>query len=232
MESSRRRLLIGGLATLLAAQCLYGILTLATLYKSYKTSLVSVQAIASEKFSLDLSRLARFGKDPERVEDMAERVRRFCEIAGVSRLAVLDGKGRSIAAWPSDASEAPPVPQDENKLKTLHGEVKTFDADGKVWIVQPIRNRTGAEVGSVLAGFDEAGMTALVGKAASMHALLFLAGIAGRQAPFPQARKRMSHHPPARQPDRFPFFPPGPGRFLFGGKRPRRRNAACPLHWA
>lgn len=157
MESSRRRLLIGGLATLLAAQCLYGILTLATLYKSYKTSLVSVQAIASEKFSLDLSRLARFGKDPERVEDMAERVRRFCEIAGVSRLAVLDGKGRSIAAWPSDASEAPPVPQDENKLKTLHGEVKTFDADGKVWIVQPIRNRTGAEVGSVLAGFDEAG---------------------------------------------------------------------------
>ena len=61
MESSRRRLLIGGLATLLAAQCLYGILTLATLYKSYKTSLVSVQAIASEKFSLDLSRLARFG---------------------------------------------------------------------------------------------------------------------------------------------------------------------------
>ena len=64
MESSRRRLLIGGLATLLAAQCLYGILTLATLYKSYKTSLVSVQAIASEKFSLDLSRLARFGKDP------------------------------------------------------------------------------------------------------------------------------------------------------------------------
>ena len=144
MESSRRRLLIGGLATLLAAQCLYGILTLATLYKSYKTSLVSVQAIASEKFSLDLSRLARFGKDPERVEDMAERVRRFCEIAGVSRLAVLDGKGRSIAAWPSDAPEAPPVPQDENKLKTLHGEVKTFDADGKVWIVQPIRNRTGA----------------------------------------------------------------------------------------
>ena len=174
MESSRRRLLIGGLATLLAAQCLYGILTLATLYKSYKTSLVSVQAIASEKFSLDLSRLARFGKDPERVEDMAERVRRFCEIAGVSRLAVLDGKGRSIAAWPSDAPEAPPVPQDENKLKTLHGEVKTFDADGKVWIVQPIRNRTGADVGSVLAGFDEAGMTALVGKAASMHALLFL----------------------------------------------------------
>lgn len=71
MESSRKRLLIGGLATLLAAQCLYGILTLATLYKSYKTSLVSVQAIASEKFSLDLSRLARFGKDPERVEDMA-----------------------------------------------------------------------------------------------------------------------------------------------------------------
>ena len=56
MESSRRRLLIGGLATLLAAQCLYGILTLATLYKSYKTSLVFVQAIASEKFSLDLSR--------------------------------------------------------------------------------------------------------------------------------------------------------------------------------
>ena len=52
--------------------------------------------------------------------------------------------------------------------------MKTFDADGKVWIVQPIRNRTGAEVGSVLAGFDEAGMTALVGKAASMHALLFL----------------------------------------------------------
>ena len=153
---------------------LYGILTLATLYKSYKTSLVSVQAIASEKFSLDLSRLARFGKDPERVEDMAERVRRFCEIAGVSRLAVLDGKGRSIAAWPGGASEAPPVPQDENKLKTLHGEVKTFDADGKVWIVQPIRNRTGADVGSVLAGFDEAGMTALVGKAASMHALLFL----------------------------------------------------------
>ena len=42
MEPSRKRLLIGGLATLLAAQCLYGILTLATLYKSYKTSLVSV----------------------------------------------------------------------------------------------------------------------------------------------------------------------------------------------
>lgn len=117
MESSRRRLLIGGLATLLAAQCLYGILTLATLYKSYKTSLVSVQAIASEKFSLDLSRLARFGKDPERVEDMAERVRRFCEIAGVSRLAVLDGKGRSIAAWPSDASEAPPVPRTKTSSK-------------------------------------------------------------------------------------------------------------------
>lgn len=100
MESSRRRLLIGGLATLLAAQCLYGILTLATLYKSYKTSLVSVQAIASEKFSLDLSRLARFGKDPERVEDMAERVRRFCEIAGVSRLAVLDGKGGASPPGP------------------------------------------------------------------------------------------------------------------------------------
>ena len=123
MEPSRKRLLIGGLATLLAAQCLYGILTLATLYKSYKTSLISVQAIASEKFSLDLSRLARFGKDPERVEDMDGRVRRFCETAGVSRLAVLDGNGRPISAWPSGAPEAPPVPQDENKLKTLHGEV-------------------------------------------------------------------------------------------------------------
>ena len=174
MEPSRKRLLIGGLATLLAAQCLYGILTLATLYKSYKTSLVSVQAIASEKFSLDLSRLARFGKDPERVEDMDGRVRRFCETAGVSRLAVLDGNGRPISAWPSGAPEAPPVPQDENKLKTLHGEVKTFDADGRVWIVQPIRNRAGAGVGSVLAGFDEAGMAELVGSAASRHTLLFL----------------------------------------------------------
>lgn len=100
MESSRRRLLIGGLATLLAAQCLYGILTLATLYKSYKTSLVSVQAIASEKFSLDLSRLARFGKDPERVEDMAERVRRFCEIAGVSRLPYWTEKGGASPPGP------------------------------------------------------------------------------------------------------------------------------------
>ncbi|MFQ9866127.1 MAG: hypothetical protein ACLRWP_02960 [Bilophila wadsworthia] len=116
MESSRRRLLIGGLATLLAAQCLYGILTLATLYKSYKTSLVSVQAIASEKFSLDLSRLARFGKDPERVEDMAERVRRFCEIAGVSRLAVLDGKGGDRRPA-SDASEISPVPQEKTSSK-------------------------------------------------------------------------------------------------------------------
>ena len=98
MESSRRRLLIGGLATLLAAQCLYGILTLATLYKSYKTSLVSVQAIASEKFSLDLSRLARFGKDPERVEDMAERVRRFCEIAGV------------LPYWTEKGGASPPGP--------------------------------------------------------------------------------------------------------------------------
>ena len=107
MESSRRRLLIGGLATLLAAQCLYGILTLATLYKSYKTSLVSVQAIASEKFSLDLSRLARFGKDPERVEDMAERVRRFCEIAGVSRLAVLDKGGASPPGPPTHRRPRP-----------------------------------------------------------------------------------------------------------------------------
>lgn len=114
--------------------------------------------------------------------------------------------------------------------------MKAFDCDGKVWIVQPIRNRTGADVGSVLAGFDEAGMTALVGKAASMHAFLFL-GVAvlggslfillvlqGRQAPFPQAWKRMPHHPPSRQPDRFPFFPPRARRFFFGGKRPRRRT--------
>ena len=239
MESSRRRLLIGGLATLLAAQCLYGILTLATLYKSYKTSLVSVQAIASEKFSLDLSRLARFGKDPERVEDMAERVRRFCEIAGVSRLAVLDGKGRSIAAWPSDASEAPPVPQDENKLKTLHGEVKTFDADGKVWIVQPIRNRTGADVGSVLAGFDEAGMTALVGKAASMHALLFLgvAVLGGSlfillvlregKAPSPGSEKDVSSSPcsSARS---LSFFSSGARSFPFWRKTPETPERSLP----
>lgn len=101
MESSRRRLLIGGLATLLAAQCLYGILTLATLYKSYKTSLVSVQAIASEKFSLDLSRLARFGKDPERVEDMAERVRPF-----------LRNRGRQPALpyWTEKGGASPPGP--------------------------------------------------------------------------------------------------------------------------
>ena len=89
-------------------------------------------------------------------------------------------------------------------------------------------------MGSVLAGFDEAGMTALVGKAASMHALLFLgvAVLGGSlfillvlregKPPFPRLGKGCLIIP----------LLVSQIAFLFGGKRPRRRNAACPLHWA
>ena len=177
METSRRRMLVGGLAALLAAQFLYGILTLATLHKSYRLSLLSVQAIACEKLGLDLSRLARFGKAPERVENMGGRVHHFCEVSGVSRLVVRGAEGQDIASWPIDGMEAPSVPQRESALKTLRNEVKEFTADGVIWLVQPVRDRTGQPVGSVIAGFDEASMTKRLTQAASEQGLLFL-GIA------------------------------------------------------
>ena len=177
METSRRRMLAGGLAALLAAQLLYGILTLATLHKSYRLSLLSVQAIACEKLGLDLSRLARFGKAPERVENLEGRVHRFCGDSGVSRLVVRGEEGRDIASWPVNGMEVPAVPKNENALKTLRNEVKEFTADGVIWLVQPVRDRTGQQVGSVLAGFDEASMMKRLALAASEQGLLFL-GIA------------------------------------------------------
>lgn len=172
MESpaSRRSLLAAGLAALLAAQVLYGILALSSLYKTYRESLLSVQALSCEKMGQDLSRLARFGKDPGRIEHLDRRVAAFCRATDTSRLLVRDAEGTTVAAW-NVPGEGPRVPA---KRKSVRNQVDEFSEAGIIWLHHPIRDRLGKDVGGVLLGVDEAQLSSGLRRAAAPHLFAFL----------------------------------------------------------
>lgn len=167
---SRRSLLAAGLAALLAAQVLYGILALSALYKTYRESLLSVQALSCEKMGQDLSRLARFGKEPDRIEHLEERVAAFCRTTGTGRLLVQDAEGKAVAAW-NVPGDGPHVPA---RRKGVRHQVEEFSQDGIIWLYHPIRDRLDKEVGGVLLGVDEAQLSSGLRRAATPHLFAFL----------------------------------------------------------
>ncbi len=167
---SRRSLLAAGLAALLAAQVLYGILALSALYKTYRESLLSVQALSCEKMGQDLSRLARFGKEPDRLEHLGERVAAFCRTTGTGRLLVQNAEGKAVAAW-NVPGDGPHVPA---RRKGVRHQVEEFSQDGIIWLYHPIRDRLDKEVGGVLLGVDEAQLSSGLRRAATPHLFAFL----------------------------------------------------------
>ena len=154
MALSQKRMLAGGIGILLIAQFLYGIFTLAALYKTYRNTLLSVRSVATEKLGLDLSRQMRFGKNLERMEGLELWLQRLHQTTEIDTFIIRNAAGKDIAAWPK-GSEAPALPEKKSELQLIRNDVKEFSDHAMLWLTQPIYNRTGELVGTVLTGIDE-----------------------------------------------------------------------------
>jgi MFS family permease len=158
MALSQKKMLAGGIGILLIAQCLYGIFTLAALYKTYRNTLLSVRSVATEKLGLDLSRQMRFGKNLERMEGLDLWLQRLHQTTEIDTFIIRNAAGKDIAAWPK-GSEAPALPEKKSELQVIRNDVKEFSDKSMLWLTQPIYNRTGELVGTVLTGIDEQALT-------------------------------------------------------------------------
>ncbi|MDD2966350.1 MAG: MFS transporter [Desulfovibrionaceae bacterium] len=175
MTFSQKRMLAGGIGILLVAQILYCLFTLATVYKTYRSSILSVHSVATEKLGLDLSRLVRFGKNIERMEELPLQLHTVHQSTNLDYLVIRNATGQDFAAYPK-GFVAPALPTKNNELKTIRSDVKEFSAQGIIWLSHPVRNRAGDTVGTVLTGIDEGTVRhTIIGLAAEQG--LFFGGI-------------------------------------------------------
>ena len=202
--------------------------------------LLRCRPLPAKSFSLDLFASPVRGKDPERVEDMAERVRRFCEIAGVSRLAVLDGKGRT-AAWPVQRAGGPARPsgreQAQNAARRSEGLRRRTEGLDRTAHQEPDRSRCGERARRVRRGGHDRAC-----RQSRLHArvpvprggrtgrLFVSCWYCGKASPLSQAWKGCLIIP-LLVGESLSFFSSGARSFLFWRKTPATPKRLCPLSW-
>lgn len=148
---SRLPFLLGGLAALLCAQVLYGVLVLSALHKQYVKPMLAVQALTCEELGHRLGLMTRLGRTPERIERLGQILAAYTDTAS-DALLVLGADGRVLEGWgrPKDSVFRLPAKPD-----TVHGDIVEFSLDGSLWLASPLKDREGRAVGHVVLGMDD-----------------------------------------------------------------------------
>jgi predicted MFS family arabinose efflux permease len=149
---SRTPFLLGGLAALLCAQMLYGVLVLSALHKQYAKPMLAVQALVCDKLGSRLGIMTRLGKTPERMAHLDRILAPYAD-AAPDALLVLGTGGRVLEGWGRPRGSVFRLPA---KPDALHGETAEFSMDGSIWLVSALKDREERVVGHVVLGMDEA----------------------------------------------------------------------------
>ena len=131
-----RRLVVGGLLTLLCAQLLYAALMLSALYKQYQEPELQVNGLVCKNVADHLSLLVRVGKSLR--ESTLERcLAPYRERIGVDDgtvaedVKITDMHGAVLYQWEDAPKGTFAVP---GSAKPLFGQLKTFDSDRYFWL--------------------------------------------------------------------------------------------------
>lgn len=155
---SRTPFLLGGLAALLCAQMLYGVLVLSALHKQYAKPMLAVQALVCDKLGNRLGIMTRLGKPPERMAHIDRILAPYAD-AAPDALLVLGSGGRVLEGWGRPLGSVFRLPA---KPDAMHGETAEFSLDGSIWLASALKDREGRVVGHVVLGMAEARRSAQV----------------------------------------------------------------------
>lgn len=195
LAPSRSRLpfLLGGLAALLCAQVLYGVLVLSALHKQYVKPMLAVQALTCEELGHRLGLMTRLGKTPERIERLEQILSAYTDTAS-DTLLVLGGDGRVLEGWGRPKNSVFRLPAGPD---TVRGDIVEFSQDGSLWLASPLKDREGRAVGHVVLGMDDQRRSEMVwqvlrdnvrllgGITAAAALLLIFLALTVRTAPLP-----------------------------------------------
>ena len=148
---SRLPFLLGGLAALLCAQVLYGVLVLSALHKQYVKPMLAVQALTCEELGHRLGLMTRLGKTPERIERLGQILTAYKDTAS-DTLLVLGAGGRVLEGWGRPRNSVFHLPAEHD---TVRGDIVEFSKDGSLWLASPLKDREGRAVGHVVLGMDD-----------------------------------------------------------------------------
>lgn len=167
----RHLFLVGGLVVLLCAQLIYGALALSAVQNKYYESAIAMQVMTCEKLASDLSRMARLGMEPARVNNLDEQLEQYGHRTSAQRLLVLDAEGTLLASWEREAQPVSSVSLPAT-TKLLRGGVREFQDGESLWLTHSITNRHTLS-GHVLLSMDENSLFSILRKAMFNKLLLF-----------------------------------------------------------
>ena len=173
-KNSRYLVLIGGLAALVCSLTLYGVLALSAMYNQYRGMSITVQTLACENFAETLSRAARLGIRPERLDDLSDRIGQYTHNTrnkqNTESILVLNAQQEIISAWNYKEKTIilPRAMQEEDN------NVQSFTDKNIIWLIHAINDRENTEVGYVLFGIDETQLLGTLKEAVYDNGMLFI----------------------------------------------------------
>lgn len=175
MNAVSRRILIGGILSLLLAQILFGALMLSALYKQYQEPIFQINGLLCQDIANHLGLLERAGKSlrAATVERFLSHYRSRTE---AENIAVASPSGHIIYQWKKDGPSSLLPPAD---AKSISGQLKKFSSDDSFLTTCPITGKNGAVTGYVFIALDKERISRLIFTAAQKQLLLFLAITAG-----------------------------------------------------
>ncbi len=143
-------LTIGSVLAYLITLALFSALVLSALYKQYYEISLSVAAVSCESFSKKLSRYAKFGIEPDRINGLEQEIINHQNNSGSYRIIILDKQKQIIAKYNYEQNSIH-IPQKNN---LLHGNLISFSEGDTTWLMSEIfgNNKDSLPVGYVLQG--------------------------------------------------------------------------------
>lgn len=136
-------------SALICIFALFIVLIVSSFYKQYTEDTRSLEAFISERFTHQLSRLAKFGRPPDRISNLPELIANFQKDAQSYHLVILDSDLEIIAKnnyeptsflFPQNLDKIEQVHQGthQDTLQKNENHSLYFDIDDITWILQPI----------------------------------------------------------------------------------------------
>lgn len=155
---SRLPFLAGGLLALVLTQLLYGALVLSALDRQYEQPMLEVRALICEDLGRRLDRLARLGKDPDRIPRLEDTLAPYAS-EQVDSLLILDASGAVLAGWGKARGAVLPL---SDQAQNLTPTVRTFSRDAVLWLTRPILDHRRALRGHVALGVNKSRHAAML----------------------------------------------------------------------
>ncbi len=139
---------LGSVLAYFVTLILFSALVLSALYKQYYEISLSADSFSSESFTKKLSRYAKFGINPNRVEGLDVAVLEYFETTNAYRVLVLD-QNKNIIKKVEYAEDKILIPQ---KTTSLPNGSLTFEENDTTWILSEIIDNDKKPVGYLLHG--------------------------------------------------------------------------------